>query len=406
MSEWKEYKLDDVVSKLGDGLHGTPEYEPNGEYYFINGSNLKNGKIIVNESTKRVAAKEFIKYKKELSSRTILVSINGTLGNIATYTGEKVVLGKSACYFNVKDDFNRDFVKYVVLNADFQRYIHEYATGTTIKNVPLKAIREYVFNAPDLQTQQSIAEILSSLDDKIELNNQINANLEALAQAIFKQWFIDFEFPDKNGNPYKSSGGKMVESDRALIPEGWKTGSIRDLVNFGNETINVDNLTLENYISTENMVQDYGGITIASSLPSTKTVKAFSKNNLLVSNIRPYFKKIFFPPFAGGCSADVIVFVPNSSIYSDYAYQAMRNDAFFAYVMTGARGTKMPRGDKSHIIKFPITIPSNSVLELFSDISRSLTLKIQENTRENQGLESLRDALIPQLITGQIQVQL
>lgn len=238
MSEWKEYKLGDLVTKLGDGLHGTPKYNSDGEYYFINGSNLVNGSISVNANTKRVSQIEYDKYKKELNDRTIFVSINGTIGNIATYNNEKVVLGKSACYFNVKEEYNKDFIKYIAANQEFQNYINEQATGTTIKNVPLKAIRDFTVNIPPLPTQQSIASILSSLDDKIELNNAINKNLEALAQALFKRWFVDFEFPfdfaqgkpNEEGQPYKSSGGEMVESELGMIPKGWETKKLAELI--------------------------------------------------------------------------------------------------------------------------------------------------------------------------------
>lgn len=226
---WEVFKLDDLVTKLGDGLHGTPIYSNDGEYYFINGSNLTNGKISTDEKTKKVSKQEFEKYKKQLSNRTILLSINGTLGNVATYNDEKVVLGKSACYFNIAESISKEFIKYVVTAPDFQKYIVDYATGTTIKNVPLKAIREYPVKLPPLPTQKAIAEILSSLDDKIELNNQINQNLEALAQALFKQWFVDFEFPNENGEPYKSSGGEMVDSELGEIPKGWRVGSIYDI---------------------------------------------------------------------------------------------------------------------------------------------------------------------------------
>lgn len=101
MSEWKEVMLQDVVSVLGDGLHGTPVYDDDGEYYFINGNNLGGRKIIIKENTRRTNKVEFERYKKDLNERSILVSINGTIGNIGTYNGEKCILGKSACYFNV-----------------------------------------------------------------------------------------------------------------------------------------------------------------------------------------------------------------------------------------------------------------------------------------------------------------
>ncbi len=191
MSEWQEVMLQDVVSILGDGLHGTPEYDDKGEYYFINGNNLSNGKIVIKESTRRASKDEYEKYKKNLNDRTVLVSINGTIGNIGIYNNEKCFLGKSACYFNVKTNVDRKFIQYVVTRNNFQTYISEFAHGTTIKNVSLKTIREYPFLLPDLPEQKAISAVLSSLDDKIDLLHRQNQTLEAMAATLFRQWFVE-----------------------------------------------------------------------------------------------------------------------------------------------------------------------------------------------------------------------
>ncbi|MCG7847606.1 MAG: restriction endonuclease subunit S, partial [ANME-2 cluster archaeon] len=206
MCEWKECKLGDVVSKLGDGLHGTPKYDDDGDYYFINGNNLYQGKILIKENTKRCSREEYEKYKKELNERTILISINGTLGNIALYNGEKCFLGKSACYFNVQEDVDKSFIQYVVTDKTFQDYINIYAHGTTIKNVSLKTMREYPFLLPPLPEQRAIASVLSSLDDKIDLLHRQNQTLEAMAETLFRQWFVE-------------------EAD-----EGWEDGSLLELI--------------------------------------------------------------------------------------------------------------------------------------------------------------------------------
>lgn len=192
-ADWPEVRLEDVTSKLGDGLHGTPNYDENGEYYFINGNNLGNGKITIDEKTKRATKEEYLKHKKELTDRTILVSINGTIGNVGLYNGEKVFLGKSACYFNVNEDVDKQFIRYVVTSKYFQDHISSLATGSTIKNVSLKLMRNFTFRLPPLKIQKSISKILEDLDKKIELNRQTNRTLERIAQAIFKSWFVDFE---------------------------------------------------------------------------------------------------------------------------------------------------------------------------------------------------------------------
>jgi len=212
MSEWKEYKLQDVVSKLGDGLHGTPQYDVNGDYFFINGNNLVDGKIVIKENTQRVSHTEYLKYKKELSDRTILLGINGTIGNIAIYNNEKCVLGKSACYFNVKNEVDKHFIKYVVTNKHFQDYIETFAHGTTIMNVSLQTVREYTFKLPPLPEQIQIASILTSLDNKIDLLHRQNKTLEQLAETLFRQWFVAEEWKGSLSEYVKVQGGYAFKS--------------------------------------------------------------------------------------------------------------------------------------------------------------------------------------------------
>lgn len=189
MEQWKKYQLKDVTTLLGDGLHGTPKYDKNGTVFFINGNNLVDGKIEIKDSTKRVSEDEANKYRKNLNHRTILVSINGTIGNVAKYQGEACILGKSACYFNVAEDFDLNFIYYVVASQQFKNSIMHLATGTTIKNVSLETMRNYSFVAPSINEQKRISSLLSSLDNKIDLNRRINDNLEQQAQALFDHYF-------------------------------------------------------------------------------------------------------------------------------------------------------------------------------------------------------------------------
>ncbi len=173
MQEWSKINLVDCTSALGDGLHGTPQYTVNGEYAFINGNNLQNRKIVIDNETKRVSIDEYQKYKVPLCERTILISINGTLGNVAVYNGEKIVLGKSACYLNVTEQYDRDFILYIVSSPQFQQYLRMNATGSTIKNVSLKQMREYSFKIPPLPEQERIAEVLATQDRIIELKEKL-----------------------------------------------------------------------------------------------------------------------------------------------------------------------------------------------------------------------------------------
>ena len=172
-----KYKLKDIVTTLGDGIHGTPTFDESGEYYFFNGNNIENGNLVIKSDTKRVNFEEYKKYKKNLNNRTILVSINGTIGKVGIYNNEKCILGKSACYFNVKEEVNRDYIKFLLMNRNFQEYIKNYSTGTTIKNMSLKAMKEFEFELPIRSIQDKVAHILNSIERKIELNIHTNNNL-------------------------------------------------------------------------------------------------------------------------------------------------------------------------------------------------------------------------------------
>lgn len=192
-NEWTYINLDYAVYKLGDGLHGTPKYSETGDYYFINGNNLDNGKINIKPNTKRVDYSEYLKYKKDLNKDTVFVSINGTIGNVSFYNNEKVILGKSACYFNLLSGFEKNYIKWRIDSLGFRNYAFKNATGSTIKNVPLSAMRNYTFPLCSKEEQhQIILEIESRLSvcDKVE--ESIIESLhkaQALRQSILKKAF-------------------------------------------------------------------------------------------------------------------------------------------------------------------------------------------------------------------------
>src|SRR5690606_24701419 len=191
---WKWVKLENITSKLGDGLHGTPKYSDDGEYYFVNGNNLSDGKIEIKADTKKVNAEEFEKYKKTLNDSTVFVSINGTLGKTAFYNGEKIILGKSACYFNLKENISKQYIRYFITSQRFINYANKVATGSTIKNVSLKAMRELEIPLPPNEKiqHQIVSEIEKRFSEADNLEKAIDDSLqksEALRQSILKKAF-------------------------------------------------------------------------------------------------------------------------------------------------------------------------------------------------------------------------
>ncbi len=177
---WEWVRLQQVVTILGDGLHGTPNYDSNGEYFFVNGNNLENGRILIKPDTKRVNKSEFEKYQKPLTDRTILVSINGTLGKVGFYSDEKIVLGKSACYFNLSELLSKPYIKRVIESSYFVDYAFSKATGSTIKNLGLKAMNEFSIALPPVEEMNRI---VAKIDQLMAICDQLKASLQTSQQT-------------------------------------------------------------------------------------------------------------------------------------------------------------------------------------------------------------------------------
>ncbi len=186
-SRWRQKTLEEICTKIGDGIHSTPKYSTKSDCYFINGNNLKNGVISISEATKFVSSSELDKQKIELSKSSILMSINGTIGNLAKYRGEKVLLGKSAAYINPDKENSSDFIYYVLQGEYAKRFFSSELSGSTIKNLSLKTIRNLKVLTPQLVEQKEIVRILSTWDKAITTTEQLLANSQQQKKALMQQ---------------------------------------------------------------------------------------------------------------------------------------------------------------------------------------------------------------------------
>jgi len=188
---WCWVRLKDIVYLLGDGLHGTPVYTPKGEYFFVNGNNLQDGKIVIKDGTKTVSAEEANKHKKDLNDRTMFVSINGTIGNVAFYNNEKIILGKSACYFNLGREFLKEYLKLVFDSPYFLSYANKSVSGTTIMNLSLFSMNNFPVPLPPLVEQSRIVQKVNEISAICEeLKLQIGASnilQRKVADALVEQ---------------------------------------------------------------------------------------------------------------------------------------------------------------------------------------------------------------------------
>ena len=170
--DWEQRKLGEVCSEIGDGLHSAPEYDDEGSFFFINGNNLINGQIVIDsDETKRVSEETFEKNNKHLDNNTILLSINGTIGNLAYFQGEQVMLGKSAAYLKAKE-IDKTFLYTSLQTESILNNFMLSLTGTTIKNLGLEAIKNTIIAIPELEEQRKIGTYFSNLDHLITLHQR------------------------------------------------------------------------------------------------------------------------------------------------------------------------------------------------------------------------------------------
>lgn len=267
------------------------------------------------------------------------------------------------------------FLCYLINSMDLSGYV----TGSAQPKLSQANLNAITLSLPTLVEQKRIVEYLYMLDQKIDANRQINDNLADLLQTVYQERF----------------------GDTSLIAN---QGILSDICSYSRDKVAVSELNVSTYFSTENMLSGKAGSTEATSLPTTSQTTACHKGDTLISNIRPYFKKIVYCEDNCGCSTDVLCFTPSQPRYSAYLFSTLYADKFFAFMVAGSKGTKMPRGDKQQIMTYPVVLPSEEELAGFNTIASPLLEQIYSNSAENKRLSILRDTLLPKLMSGEIDV--
>lgn len=398
----------EYLDGYGDGIHGTPVYADEGEYYFVNGNNIKDGKIIVDTNTLKISKQEYEKIKRPLNENSLLISINGTLGNIGVYKGEKIALGKSACYLNVKDNCNKYFVKYLLSTKEFQKYIMLVAHGSTIKNLAPSQIADYVPELPDDINVDKIASLLKSIDDKIESNKQIINTLEQMAKTLYDYWFVQFDFPDANGRPYKTSGGKMEwnETLSREIPAGWEVKKLGDIceTHLGGtpDTNNGD------YWGGDIPWLNSGEVAISPILSSEKKITDLGRDSSATSTADPgdVLMSItrYIRPSILGISAcynqSVVAVLQNERYKTSFIYPFLLSQV--ERYMGLRIGAQQPHINKKIVDSTLVINPSKSILDKYYVKVDKVYRQIINIAKENKKLIELRDFLLPMLMNGQV----
>ena len=384
-SEWHEVPLRELVGYISKGI--APSYAEEASETTIRVLNQKcnrNFRISYGDSRLHDTLKKKVPPERYVKPDDILINSTGagTAGRIAqiedvpsatTIDGHMILIRSNG-------KVTQKFLGYALKAHQWEvLQLDEGSTGQTELNRD-RLLDEIMINYPvSFDEQNAIVGTLESIDRKLIVNKEINDNLADLLQTIYQGRF----------------GNDILAVNQ---------GVLSDICSYSTDKVAVSELNVRTYFSTENMLSGKAGSTEATSLPTTSQTTACHKGDTLISNIRPYFKKIVYCEDKCGCSTDVLCFTPSQPCYSAYLFSTLYADKFFAFMVAGSKGTKMPRGDKQQIMTYPVVLPSEEELAGFNTIASPLLEQIYSNRAENKRLSILRDTLLPKLMSGEINV--
>ena len=340
---------------------------------------------------------------------------------------EGFVCGTGAIRLRVSKNSNAvcaEYLSHLLADPASIAWFKFHAIGATMPNLNEGIIRNFPLQLPEYHYQRAVAAFLSALDDKIELNRRVNETLEAMAQAIFRDWFVDFGPVRRKlegaNDPVAIMGGLMPDPKRASelarlfpgefgddeLPLGWKAGDLSDLATTAGESVDPTRLTEDTpYIGLEHMPRR--SITLdnweyAGKVSSQKS--RFSSGQVLFGKLRPYFHKVGIAPVDGVCSTDIVVLDSRADFDRGLVACCASSDAFVAFTDLTSSGTKMPRTSWSHMKTYGLAIADAPVRRAFSGLVGPMHQKVVSSVAENRTLAKARDYLLPRLMSGELRV--
>lgn len=402
-NEWSNVTLRDVSQSIAYGYTASAQFEPIGPK-FLRITDIVGDLDWNSVPYCEISPNDFKKYKLEIGD--IVIARTGA----TTGTAEIIKEDKQAVFASYLIRFRIDktiadpfFIGHILKSYSWKEYIKSSIGGSAQPGINANVLSQYDLLLPPLSTQRRIVEILSTLDDKIELNRKTNATLEAIAQAIFKEWFVDFNFP--------GATGEMVESELGMIPKGWRVGSVGDILVLANETTSpgVDPDKLFNHYSIPAF--DSGRVPsqeLGSTILSNKyKVKS---NSILISKLNPRIPRIWalkeVDQESSVCSTEFQVLLPQKAYYYSFAANLFSQQSMIDTMKSRASGTSSShqRINPLDILDINIVVPTNDLIALYDKIVGNYFHCIINGLEESINLAKIRDSLLPKLMNGEIDV--
>lgn len=310
---------------------------------------------------------------------------------------KKIIYGTNLYKVENHSEVTNDFLFWQLKTPDYIDYISSVKTGSVVRMVTKKNVEDYVFRCPPKEVRDRISKLLWGLDRKIELNNKINADLEEMAQAIFKNWFVDFE-------PFKD--GKFMDSELGMIPEGWKVGTLKDLLYLRKDSIKAANKGNLPYLPIDTIPMHCLVATDFKSNDEAKSsLQTFEQNDIVVGAMRVYFHRVILAPCKGITRTTCFVLSVKNENALVYSLMQCNQDEAISFAEKTSKGSTMPYAvwDGGYG-EYKVVIPPSEVMKSFNDLLSNFFSKMNKNAIENSRLSLLRDTLLPRLMSGELEV--
>lgn len=301
-------------------------------------------------------------------------------------------------------------------HPDIKHYIESFNAGGSRRAITKGHIESFVVPLPPLEEQRAIADILGSLDDKIEANRRMNETLEAIARAIFKSWFVDFDPvhykargeqpPGMDADTAALFPDSFEDSELGPIPSGWRVGTLGDIADNPRRSVQPKEVPSDTlYVGLEHIPRQSLALPEWGAVEDINSNKyQFKEGEILFGKLRPYFHKVVFAPISGICSTDILVIAPKDNGFYGLVIMHLSSEAVIEYATRVSTGTRMPRANWDSLSKYPIVLPSCELLKAFNSICFPGLNEIQVNVHQSRTLAQTRDALLPKLVSGEIRV--
>ena len=416
MSEWKFLTLKEAELEFIDGDRGVnypkkSELLPEGDCVFLNTGNVRQNSFDFSNLDFITKEKDNLLRNGKLQRDDIVLTTRGTVGNVALYSQEvpfsNIRINSGMVIIRVNKNFWHPYFIYLFFQSHlFKKQISRLISGSAQPQLPISILETVNIPQLTLDEQKEIIFNIKSIDQKIQINNQINQELEAMAKTLYEYWFVQFDFPDENGKPYKSSGGKMVYNDQLKreIPEGW---GVEKLENIANITMGQSPKGTSYNEVGEGMLFFQGSTDFGWRFPvarqyTTEPSRTAEEDDILLSVRAPVGTLNIADTRC--CIGRGLAAINSKVGANSYIFNVMQ-DFKKLFDMMNSVGTTFGSITKDDLYSLKLIYPPNELLMKFDKSVNSFDREIKNRSRQNQELSQLRDWLLPMLMNGQVKVE-